>query len=460
MITSQARKNITKHTDEITKELDVFVTNLEKWTTPAQQEIDKAGRTAGGMRVAFKEWVNLSGRINSAKFEIQKIPAETENVYDLYDKADKMMKVFDDIIFQMNLLRFLTGIEWSRMGEHGVPFEPIIKGLTALCEAENHRKDAAIKLVLEVDTQIQDEIKREAQSLLLQSAEALREAVNEGATLAEKLNALVIKMGAHGRGFALVARETEKSVSFLRNMETLLSETAGNDDFLSANKNLPSIGKIQDNAFQMNLNAFNAAVESARAGDAEDCTDCAQGVRDYAWRMHRTAIKCEELDKDYKRLVGLLSTKSKTSASHHQWKRLDDIMFQSGFLNTQLHLESERASHDKFLALSREFEKVRDTLIESNGDAHINIFKRFKNGRIMCPFFSLCFAIQAFFCFGYGFRYEHCPLVGASKNEHFRATIKTKQRPKLRRVSTTKAPCIEQGLSFRLISLFLNSLGA
>jgi AraC family transcriptional regulator len=108
MITSEARKNITKHTDEITKELEIFVTNLEKWTKPAQLEIEKAGRTAGGMRVAFQEWVNLTGRINSAKFEIQKIPAETETVYDLYDKTDKMTKTFDDIIFQMNLLRFLT----------------------------------------------------------------------------------------------------------------------------------------------------------------------------------------------------------------------------------------------------------------------------------------------------------------------------------------------------------------
>lgn len=362
MITNETKKIITKHISEITKELEGFVSNLEKWTKPAQQEIDKAGRTAGGMKVAFREWVTLTERIDSIKNDIQKIPTEAETAYDLYDESDKLVKIFDNILFHMNLLRFLTGVEWSRMGDHGVPFEPIVRGLDALFESESRRNDATLKLVLEARTQIQEEIKHEAKSLLVQSADFLREVVNEGTLLSEKINALVLKLGVQGRGFALIARETEKAVSLVRNAEILMTRQASDDDF-DIESQTHAMTKIQDSAFQMNLIGFNAAVESARSGDEEDCAKRAEEVRAYAAQMFHTTTKCKELNNEYMRLVELLCTKDMNADSHSLWKKYSDIVFQVNFLNTQLYLESERSSRDNFITLSRDFVKVSEALV-------------------------------------------------------------------------------------------------
>lgn len=381
MITNEARKSITQSINDITKELEVLVANLDNWKVPAQQEIEKAGRNACGMRIAFREWASLSARISAAKYEIQKIPAEMETGYDLYDKADQMMKMLDDIIFQMNLLRFLTGVEQSRMGEHGIPFEPILEGLTALCETENTRKEAVLKLIVEINKQVQAEIKREAIHRIQQSTEVLREAVGEGVSLTEKLNALVIKLGAQGRGFALIAKETEKGVSCVRDTEACLAHlvdemgkthnTAVN--VIIHNTITMAMVRLADSAFKMNLNAFNATVESARAGDTEECVECAQGIRDYAGRMQILYKKSDELNKDFMKLMDLLRTKDEDAEKRQFWKALDDIIFQAGFLNTQLNLESERTGRNNFLTLSRDFEKALETLIqERQGEEQMN----------------------------------------------------------------------------------------
>lgn len=342
MMTSEARKKITHHTNETAKKVESFAVNLEKWTTQATQEIEKTGRTAGGIRVAFDEWINLTTRIRAAKQEIEKIPAEAETVYDLYDKAHHTMLVFDDIYFQLNLLRFLTGIEWTRMGEHGKPFQPIIEGLTTLCETEIQHMDTTVKLITEIKEQVQKEINQEAQNCLAKTEEILREAVTTGTNLSEKLHALVIKLGAQGRGFALVAKQTEKAVATLRSIDP----------------HAPDIKANQDSAFEMNLNAFNAAVEAARAGDTPEATDCKNDAYHFAGQMHSVVMQCMTLHDEYKRLLALSQDKNNYHSIDPKTKKLGDITFQVPLLNTQIALEAERTTNSKFITLAREFEKT------------------------------------------------------------------------------------------------------
>jgi hypothetical protein len=266
----------------------------------------------------------------------------------------------------MNLLRFLTGVEWSRMGEHGITFKPILQGLTELNETQNQRKQAAVKLIFLVNAQIQGAIRQEAVSRTQQATEALRAAVREGVSLTEKLNALVVQLGPQGRGFSLISRETAKGISSAREAEAVLSRLSDemNDMDNSAVKTV--LTSLKEAAFQMNLNAFNAAVESARSGDREECAACAKGVRDYAWLLHTTYTANNDFMGEAAKLMSLLCADDGKIQAHGFQKQLDDIVFQAELLNTQLSLESERASREDFLTLADEFAKTLKNLKQDN----------------------------------------------------------------------------------------------
>lgn len=90
----------------------------------------------------------------------------------------------------------------------------------------------------------------------------------------EKINALVVEIGMYGRGFALMAKETEKATSYVREAELFIQRLADemnkkNSAIYSANNQKlahMAIMQIADCAFKMDMNAFNATVEAARSG--------------------------------------------------------------------------------------------------------------------------------------------------------------------------------------------------
>ena len=372
MITKEAKKNIARHTDAIAKDMAELKAGLEKWNVLAKEEIDKAGQVGLSMKVAFGEWENLTARIGYAKDEMQNSISKEKTVYDLYDKTNRFMKMLDDIRFQMNLLLFLTGVELARMGEHKVPFLPIRDGIAELCAAENNRKPAAAKLLNEINAQIQAEIKREAVSCIKKAAEELRTVLNEGNVLSEKASALVIDLGSYGKGFALIARETKKCVSQVQDAETFMTQLADKMEkmdnvSLSAYDSGPVykiIYQLQNAAFATNLNAFNAAIETARSGEKKECVECAERVRNYAGQMQQASVVCSELYGDCEKLITLLRVEDKDADKIQFQKYYDDIIFQAPLLNLQMELESERADNDNFRALAHRFEKARQTLIQ------------------------------------------------------------------------------------------------
>jgi hypothetical protein len=346
MITSEERKNAARYAGDVAGNMKVLAGELDRCCAPAKDEIEKDRRVTAGMAVSFEEWRNLIDKKNKAADETVKLFAEEADVYELYDKSGALMKVLDDIGFQMNLLRFLTGVEIARMGIHGAPFSPILKDLAALCENEARRKELAEKLVSQIDAMIRAEIRREAADCWRQAERVINAAVTEGDSLTEKLNTLVVKMGKYGRGFSLIAKETEKATANIRGAEG-------------------EIHRLGDSAFKMNLNAFNAAVEAARSGQEPDCLECAEGLRVYAGTLHRACKKCDELNKKHINLTALLSDENKNTEDSLAHKHINDIIFQGDFLNTQLSLESERASRADFQTFSRDFEAALDAFKEA-----------------------------------------------------------------------------------------------
>ena len=376
MITSKSRKNIAKYAGDVTGEWESLKDELEKCCTRAEIEIEKDKRTTAGVAVAFTEWRNWIVKLTHAGDDTNRLFAEETDIYELYDKADALMKVLDDIFFQMNLLRFLTGIEWSRMGEHGIPFKPILDDLTQICITKNEGKESAVKLVSEIKVLIQAEIKREAYDCIIGMAEKLNETVKQGISLSEQANKLVIDMGVYGRGYALIAKEIEKAVSGTRDFESIVNNildemNSQKNDIISPDDNrsiLSTISLLQDVAFKMNLNAFNAAVETARAGDAGEpgVRLCTEGIRKYAYELHIAGITCSDLYNDYLKFIALNHGELKTDYNQIIHKNYEDILFMASFLNTQISLESARSGREDFRRLSQELEDVLNELQQKN----------------------------------------------------------------------------------------------
>jgi hypothetical protein len=356
------RTKISHYAGEIVENWEKTVAELEKYQASAMGEIEKNLHVTRGIAVAFGEWQELARRMDIAGKETRQLFSAETDMYEVYDKTEALMKVMDDINFQMNLLRFLTGVELCRMGEHGVPFAPVLQGLTELCKTEGKRKKSAENLVLEINKLIRAEIRQEAVTCLHQAAEVMRGCVQEGMALTEKVNALVIGLGIYGRGFSLVAKECEKATARIREGEQNVLRFLEAGDALVLKEGdavSAALSQLADSAFAMNLNAFNAAVETARAGEYGEpqCPQCAADIRAYAAALPNGYKTCEKLYSDSVKLLALLRTEN----NQNTCKINKDIAFQAGFLCTQLTLESERSSREDFLTLARAFEKALAT---------------------------------------------------------------------------------------------------
>jgi len=366
MITKEAKQNISEYAKDISKDLEALVKGIESWTEPANKEIERLGPYAGGMKVSFAEWSSLVQRIKTANKQMVEFLAQNTDVYELHDRSGQFMEMIDNITFQMNLLRFLTGVEVMRMGEHGATFKPILDGLAKLCKDEIiNSKEPMSKLIIEIKHQILNEIKREALTCVNAMENTLSEAVKEGDYLTEKIDRLTASLGAYGRGFALVADETKKSTAIARELEQFMTdlakETAKKDvlEFKEADKN-PSYIKLinlSTAAFKTNVNAFNASVEAARSGGREDCVGCAEGVRNYAGVLQRAYVKCNDTNNDYIKYISILCEKEEHPGNLLK-KQVSHIIFNVEFINTQLSLEAKRSSREDFLNLSGEFDRI------------------------------------------------------------------------------------------------------
>jgi len=376
-MTNESIKKIAACTNDIARDLERIAGALKNHASPMRVEIEKTGRPACGIKIAYDEWANLIAKIEAAAGEIKKTAEDNESFAELYAKTEKLMKVLDDIFFQMNLLRFMTGVERARMGDYGIPFDPILSGLTALCETENKNKASAEKLIGEIGALSVGEIKNEAADCLRRAAGIIGGAVSEGEALAQKIIISADKIGSYNRGFLLILNETKKSVSDAREFEAGINQTASNcgkadaSSFFEAKTNpaRAEMSRLMNAAFRMNLNAFNAAVESARAGDVEETKSIAKGVTDFAGTMQRACKSCDELIGEFEKLTGTLRF-NEGGEERRFSKTIDDIVFQARCINTQLSLESERANRDEFRAIAHEFE---DALAKFSGDRDLGM---------------------------------------------------------------------------------------
>jgi hypothetical protein len=174
------------------------------------------------------------------------------------------------------------------------------------------------------------------------------------------INSLAAGMGVNGRGYAQIARETEKAVSCVKDAELIIQRLVdeadvSEDGLKSAQTALVS---LSDSAFKTNINAFNMSVEAMRSGNIDESAECGSAAVAYAGGIWRTYKTCKNLIEDSAKLAELLHDEGNNTNDSRFQKQHDDIIWQFEFLNMQLRLESERAGLDCLRALAHDFGKM------------------------------------------------------------------------------------------------------
>lgn len=119
----------------------------------------------------------------------------------------------------------------------------------------------------------------------------------------------------------------------------------------------------------MNINAFNASVETARAGNPAECLAATEKIMKYTGTLQTAYHECEALCSEYERLIELTKRNGKQHEHALAEKRIDDIIFQSRILSSQFALESERTNRKKLRALTHTAITANTNLVRTRNAA-------------------------------------------------------------------------------------------
>jgi AraC family transcriptional regulator len=358
MIPTEIMQKMDKYIAVITRELndlsDYGVTMAGNWEKEAKA-IGNEGKTA---LILIMELQNFAQKVKRVAGEVKDITENNPTVYELSEKIYNPMKMLDDIAFQMNLLRFFGGIEIARMGEAHEKFMEFDRELEKHCDRTRFTK-TSISLLQELGTLLKKEIKREALTQINAAITELRKVAAEGEALGNKTEG--IPFGVFPRFGRMVKDRTTKLQKVTEMLEGITDDIERADtnhpfamDNIAMNTAIKGIGDL---AFDMNINAFNAAIEAARSGEPV-LGKCAEQIRDYAWALQQTHMKTNDHFTECERLIKLAFAKEVRLDDADLLKYLEDIQFQGSILASQFTLEAERAGkvYDGFIPIAKQAE--------------------------------------------------------------------------------------------------------
>lgn len=348
---------------------------ISRIVADASPMLKAAGQNALGLDISFREWETFAEKINSAQNETRKFYRGETDLLELFDKTADVMKVLDDVNFQTALLLFLTSVEWLRMGKvQGSPFSPVIESLGALRETVKANNGGAASLIGEIKIKIRSEIKREALLCLEKISGTLGEAAKEGALLAERMRANASALEPRGRGFSLIAEETDGIAGEFGLASDAFKKLAGyfneteNAEGTIGSEAFYLTSRLEESVLRMNVASFNNLVESARAGECGECPAISRAALDYAGKLSSIAHgECVESIGTFVKLAAFLGKKESSPEINYERNFSEDTALQAGFLVSQLRLESERAANERFLSISREIGAASEVFRDAAG---------------------------------------------------------------------------------------------
>lgn len=352
-VTDRISENMAKAADILAQ----LVKDAENLVELANRTAEAEGSKAATTLVLSGELYYFAKRMANIKESINNFAVRDHSVFEVFEKIYALIKSLDDIAFQMNLLRFFSGIETARIGEPKDAFIPIDSGFGNLCGSIVSNKNSIVNLIDDLILLIREDIKREAVNRVKSAVDLLTQASDEGIEIGESAKTASERMNKYGGAFLKIAKEVEKRTKEVSSVAELLNsyardiESTVSPELLEPNRKqiYAAINTLGDAAFYMNVNAFNAKIEATRSGDhavLSGYSECAEKIISYAGQLQQMYTSCSELFGECVRLLEMLKKDDNSEAVTN--KIVGDILFQGGILSVQLEIESERANNDTF----------------------------------------------------------------------------------------------------------------
>lgn len=338
MLSNETLNRIGQNAEKTSAILSNFIEEAEKLVALANKTAELEGEKGTTTTIVANELSNLARRMEQLRNEnVRNLTAGGTSSFEMFDKIFALIRCIDDGAFQMNLLRFFCGIETGRISSPKDQFEAIEADYAKLCSQFVGNKEHMITLMNEAVELLNEDIKQEAVNCVDACISEVNKAVEIGRDTAAAAHITAKSLSGRGRAFFYIAKEVSTSINVLKNVT---------EDFKSFHDLPTALSQIVNTAYAMNINGFNASVETARENNPAECLIATEKIMKYAGVLQTTYHECEALCSEYERLMELTKRNGKQYELALTEKHIDDIIFQSRILSTQFALESERTNRE------------------------------------------------------------------------------------------------------------------
>lgn len=345
MLSNEVLNRIGQNAEKTSALLSNFIEEAEKLVAFAYETASSAGVKGIPTTIVANELSNLAKRMEQLRNEnVRNLAAGGTSSFEMFDKIFTLIRCIDDGVFQMNLLRFFCGIETGRISPPKEQFDAIEADYAKLCGQFVGNKEYMITLMNEAIELLNEDIKQEAANCVEACIRKMDKAVETGENTAASAHVAAKSLNERGRAFLYIAKEVSTSINVLKNIT---------DDFKHLHNLSTALYQLANTAYSMNINGFNASVETAREGNCAECLTSTEKIMKYTDVLQTTYHECEALCCEYERLMELTKRNGKQYEHALAEKRIDDIIFQSRILSSQFALESERINCETIRALTQ-----------------------------------------------------------------------------------------------------------
>ena len=387
MLSNEILSRIAQNAEKISATLKNFSESAEELAKNAIKSAKIAGVSGKSTIIVANELKHLVHRIKVVRNEhLKTLTIANTTAVEMFDKIFTLIKTFDDIGFQMNLLRFFSGVETGRiappkadeLAATAIDFAKIDEEYGILCGKIIGEKAEILNLMHEGIELIHADIKQEAANCLKSVVNLLQAAQSVGEETAKAAQNTVQKInetfGGRSGAFAHIAENVNLTLDVLQK----ISIEIGNGINLSA-----ALTKLENSAFSMNITAFNASIESARMGNFSEeneenesngkindifgAKNTFDKILQYAGILQKTQRECKSLINQHKQLTELSAKNTATIQQNEQSStdNLNDIILQSGILTDQFTLETERKNSEEYRKIAKKIKTAHENLLQT-----------------------------------------------------------------------------------------------
>lgn len=354
MLSNEVLNRVGQKAELISATLGSFVEGAEKLSAKAHETTNPYG---AGSKIVARELANLAERVRQFRDEsVKSLHTGEISAFEMANKIFAIMGFFDDLAFQMNLLRFFSGIETGRITPPRSEYDTLDAGYNKLCTQLTDKKEHMLSLMHEAIDFLHTDIKQEATNCLTTASELVTKTIEAGKETAASAQAAAEGLGEQGGAFRYICKEVTQTLQVL---DTIAQGYSHAD-------NLHTIPVHHGNlAYNMNICAFNASIETARMGDDAKCVTATDKITNYAGVLQNTYYECKTLRESYERLIALTQKKATRSDAEIAKERTNDLIYQCGLLASQFALEAERINSETFRNLAQTANEAYTKLVET-----------------------------------------------------------------------------------------------